>query len=190
MSAFLESSPLVAIIGTFIAVIVYMMNYHKWKYKYNFLFSMLFVYYVLRVVSITLLPLHSFDMKPFSELIYSINLIPFGNNQGGIINSLEFSQCIFNAIMFMPLGILLPLMIHKKIKMKYFILLCFIASLSIEFLQITGTYFGLISRSFDVNDIIFNVMGGSFTYGFASFIHNCLYKHYLIEQKEQAKSLS
>lgn len=190
MSAFLESSPLFAIIGTFIAIIVYMMNRQKWQHKYNFFFFVLFVYYVLRVVSITLLPLHSFDMKPFSELIYSINLIPFGNNQGGIINSLEFSQCIFNAIMFMPLGILLPLMVHKKIKMKYFILLCFIASLSIEFLQITGTYFGLISRSFDVNDIIFNVMGGSFTYCFACFIYSCLYKHYLMEQKEQAKSLS
>lgn len=187
---FLESSPMFAVVGTLMAIILYICHYQKWKQKVHLFVYILFIYYILRVISLTLLPIHSFEMLSISELMYSVNLIPFGNNHGSIINSLEFSQCIFNAIMFMPLGILLPLFIHKKIKIRYFILICFGMSFGIEILQIIGTYLGYMTRSFDVNDIIFNIMGGSLTYCFACFIYDCLHKHYLLEQKEQANSLS
>lgn len=150
------------------------------KYQINIFFYVCLILYTCIVFSITLLPVHSYTPLTFEELMTHVNLIPFFQNYQ-IMEGIEISQCIENAMMFMPLGILIPLTFKKVIKMKKFILLCFGLSLTIEVLQLLLTYQGILMRVFDINDLIFNTIGATFTYSFVCFIGRCLYR-----QKEQA----
>ncbi|MEG0593099.1 MAG: VanZ family protein [Coprobacillus sp.] len=149
------------------------------RYKINLFFYICLILYVGIVLSVTLLPVHSYTPLTFQELMLHVNIIPFFQNYE-IMDGMEISQCIQNAIMFMPLGILIPLTFKRVIKMRKFILLCFGLSLTIETLQLLLTYQGIVMRVFDINDLIFNTMGGTFTYAFIYFIGQCLYR-----QKEQ-----
>lgn len=149
------------------------------KDKVNPFFYFCLILYLCMVLSITILPFHSYTPLTFQELMLHVNIIPFFQNYQ-LMEGSEISQCIQNAIMFMPLGILIPLIFKKTIKMKKFILLCFGLSMTIETLQLLLTYQGILLRVFDINDLIFNTIGGIFTYSFICFIERCLYN-----QKEQ-----
>ena len=80
------------------------------------------------------------------------NLIPFV--------SMDVDQWILNAMLFVPLGALLPKVFDKK---KWSVLKILAISLAVslltEVIQLSG------GRCFDVDDIIFNVLGAAIGYG-------------------------
>lgn len=80
----------------------------------------------------------------------NLNLIPFAGMLADLKNS------ILNVLLFIPLGIMLPLLWNKFKTPKYTFLFGFGMSLAIELLQI------LTFRATDVNDLITNTFGALF----------------------------
>ena len=77
----------------------------------------------------------------------NLNLIPFW----GIWKDLK--NCLLNALLFVPLGALLPLIWARFRRRSKILQLGFFLSAAIELLQI------LVTRATDVNDVIMNVTG-------------------------------
>ncbi len=70
-----------------------------------------------------------------------------------------------NLLLFLPLGVGLPLFWKKFRNFKSTLSTCFLASLSIETTQAILSYLGLVfARAVDIDDIIMNVLGGIFGY--------------------------
>ena len=83
---------------------------------------------------------------------------------------------IGNVLLFIPLGIILPLAFKYFDSFKKVILTSFLFSISIESIQFFSTYFGSF-RSVDIDDIILNTLGGFFGYIFKrSFTKKSIYK--------------
>ncbi len=87
----------------------------------------------------------------------NLNLIPFAD----IGNSRFVFQVVANALMFLPLGFLLPLIWDSFRTWKRTLLAGFLASLQIEFVQM------FCSRATDVDDLIMNTLGCAVGYGLA-----------------------
>lgn len=188
MYDFVSDIPYIFMLGIPLGLITYMLFPKKWTKRLNMFFYVVLICYVLGVFFVTIPPFLSFHSVSIDELLNFVNVVPLGNNQGGFLSSQDFTQCIMNAIMFVPLGVLVPLTLKRRVRMRYFVLICFGFSLSIELIQLIGTYFGLLLRSFDVNDILFNMIGGTLTYVFVSLIFECIQKYHYIE-KEQVHNL-
>ena len=77
----------------------------------------------------------------------NLNLIPFISMIG------DFKNSILNILLFVPLGVMLPLLWNKFKIQKHTVLFGFGMSLSIELLQM------LTFRATDVNDLITNTLG-------------------------------
>lgn len=108
----------------------------------------------------------------FNLNYHLINIIPFKFMVGTyeIGYRAMMSQVISNMVMFIPIGLLLPIVFKKCREFKFTALYVFLFAFSIEFIQ----YF--IERSCDVDDIIMNFLGGVVGYGiyvtFRKFIEN------------------
>lgn len=97
----------------------------------------------------------------FMRFELSITLIPF------IPMLADLKNTILNIILFVPLGIMLPLLWKKYHSLKSTVVFSFLLSLSIELLQI------LTYRATDINDLIANTLGailGYFIYSIVSRI--------------------
>lgn len=88
----------------------------------------------------------------FMRFELSLTLMPFLPMMADIKNT------ILNVFLFVPLGLLLPLLWKKYQSYKNTIVLGFVLSLSIELLQI------LTYRATDINDIIANTIGAALGY--------------------------
>lgn len=84
----------------------------------------------------------------------SANLIPFAG--------FTIEQGLMNAVLFVPLGFLIPLVFHglKKRGWGKVLLASFGISLMVEILQLFHE-----TRAFDINDLMFNTLGGLAGYG-------------------------
>ena len=70
---------------------------------------------------------------------------------------------IGSIMLFIPLGVLLPLVFYKiKWSTSKILIVSSLLTLTIELLQMSG------GRCFDVDDIILNIFGGVFGYAFSS----------------------
>lgn len=143
----------------------------------------LFFAYLMMVVSITIFPINTapreFRMAP------GINIIPFkpafddfnsmysrGHWQYfDLFKDMLLRNLGGNFLLFLPLGVGLPLFWQKLKSFKSTLLMCFLSSLSIELTQAILSYAGLIiPRAVDIDDIIMNVLGGVFGYIIYSII--------------------
>lgn len=140
--------------------------------------KLIFIFYILFVFSLTLLPYTK-------QITYSIqyNIIPFKSISNylnhiknfGIINwqyiksdhmnlisilyygvTVSFMNILGNILLFIPLGFILPIIKNKRMKIKYILILSLIIS---TFIEVTQFLF-LTSRRADIDDIILNVLGG------------------------------
>ena len=111
------------------------------------------------------------SIKLFSKEHFEIysNLIPFGTissyfvrlSEGSINKSIVVTNILGNLIAFAPLGILLPLISKEKFsKLLNFIITMIVIVFIIEIIQ-----FMTLVGSFDVDDLILNVVGSVITYG-------------------------
>jgi glycopeptide antibiotics resistance protein len=120
----------------------------------------IFIFYILLLVKLLFLSRVSLAEPLHSQGLRSINLIPFNSIMeflsGGTENlkRFAFSNLVGNIIIFIPLGICLPLL--KKDKRVFVnLLFIFIASLFAEVIQ------GILGiGTADIDDIILNCLGG------------------------------
>ena len=89
-----------------------------------------------------------------------MNLVPFIDVLSGRGDFVR--QIVLNIIMTIPFGFLFPLTRNGVAKFSQTVFFCFLMSLGIEILQPLIDGF----RSSDITDLITNVIGGMFGYGF------------------------
>lgn len=148
-----------AILFTIIWIIFRVRYYLKNKpiNKLREVFINLFFIYFLILVNLTIFK-YGYLTLDFDIRFY-INYIPFVETVKMFTN--EFSDIhialynvIGNILLFIPLGFCIPLFFNKKNKLSKVILYGFIASLTIEVLQIFTPF-----NTTDIDDIIFNTFG-------------------------------
>ena len=83
-----------------------------------------------------------------------INLIPF--SEYSLNRSVYITQALLNIILFVPFGVLVPLIWQNYRKIWSILLSGFLLSFLIEFSQL------LNHRSFDIDDLIYNTAGALF----------------------------
>ncbi|MFD2045129.1 VanZ family protein [Ornithinibacillus salinisoli] len=130
---------------------------HRVNY-YKEIVYILLIAYGESVVYLTVFP--SPGANPSGEV--SVNLIPFqtinryfafqGNAAIPIINLLG------NVVVFIPIG-LFAVFLNKKLSFMGAFLIGFSCSLSIEITQLILSFLKILSRSFDIDDIILNTLG-------------------------------
>jgi glycopeptide antibiotics resistance protein len=67
-----------------------------------------------------------------------------------------------NVLLFVPFGMLLPVIWARFHRLNQLLLAAVLASMAIELLQLALGLAGLLSRSIDVDDIILNTLGAAF----------------------------
>lgn len=152
------------IICTILKVVHY---YRKKKYKlFKYILIFFFIVYIQIVYEV------SFGIS--GGIIFSLerhkpNFIPFADlfrgYEMGTFNMVK--QVVLNAILYCPLGFLLPLLSDKLKKITAVVLISLFISLIIEVLQ----YY--IGRSADIDDMIFNLIGASIGYYFYLILIKC-----------------
>jgi glycopeptide antibiotics resistance protein len=139
----------------------------------NKLFATAFTVYIGVVAAITIVPTHVSRLTtPHSD---HINLVPFGYSFKCFNWTLDARSnlrafCLINLLgnvaLFVPLGILLPLVGDRFRSLKRVLLVALGLSLSIEAIQFLSRFLG-IPRAVDIDDVILNTLGGCL--GFALF---------------------
>ncbi|MBQ7492080.1 MAG: VanZ family protein [Clostridia bacterium] len=130
----------------------------------------LFVFYLIALASQTVLPLPDFrqGLHPLWESArmridtqFRINSIPLRTIRA-FWHKGTFEQNLINLAgnvgIFLPMGLLPPLLWERWRKIWKTALLCLLASCGIEFCQL------FLSRSVDVDDVILNLLGGLLGY--------------------------
>lgn len=112
---------------------------------------LLFIGYLSFLLSVTLFTHNYYTYGQSSNLLIfsSVRLMLMSGNGGLILKNV-----IGNIALFIPLGILLPLLIEKKQTFRWLLLFAVLFSLVIEVCQ-----FLFAARIFDVDDIMLNVVG-------------------------------
>jgi glycopeptide antibiotics resistance protein len=119
---------------------------------------MLLIAYVECLLYLTLFPSNGIP----TDRIASMNLIPFRtinlymNFQGNIY--LQIINLLGNIVVFIPIGIFIVLLM-KKATFKHSLLIGLGSTLFIEVMQLVLSINGVISRSFDVDDLLLNTIG-------------------------------
>lgn len=135
----------------------------------EFLLASFFLYLVfLAAVTVVPLPMSRFR-TPSSE---DINLIPILHSikcliqkQPGVPESVRFclENILGNIAMFLPLGVMLPMISKKGSSIQRVCVLALFASFGIEVTQLLSRHFGSF-RSVDIDDILLNTMGACLGY--------------------------
>ncbi|WML44558.1 VanZ family protein [Neobacillus sp. PS3-40] len=136
------------------------------------LIRLLFVLYILMVISVTLFPLdigvpHEKFTYRFLNFIPLISIVGDVNQVGTAYSgdSLFMIKLIVknvggNILMLMPLGFFMPILWGKFERLENTIMIGFLVSLSVECLQFLELLLGLgMTRTVDIDDVICNVLG-------------------------------
>ncbi len=141
----------------------YLLVNHKKILIYKELISLSFIIYIVLLFELVT----TSDFESFSN-----NFIPFKEIfRYSITSKLFYRNVIGNIILFVPFGYFTSY--YTKINKKWYIamLITFITSLTIEIIQMG------IGRSFDVDDIILNIIGGMLGYLIYAFTEK-IFKRY------------
>lgn len=119
----------------------------------------MFIVYGFTVIDVTLFPLRVVPeaMRRDSLIPSSINLTPFAH--------ISESSFILNVIMMIPLGFLLPILLPKLRSLRTVTVAGFLASASIEGMQLFSLLTFGNRRIVDVDDLIANTGGAVIGYG-------------------------
>jgi glycopeptide antibiotics resistance protein len=169
------------IIAALITFPYFLINYHKYGSvsKLRILIVYTFILYLMCSYFLIILPLPSrsavakmsvakFQLYPFAFITDFIKTSGFNiHNINTYLTALKSSsvyQPIFNIILTIPFGIYLHYYFNCSLKKTA--LLSFLLSLFFELTQLTGLYFIYPSnyRTFDVDDLFFNTLGGILGY--------------------------
>ncbi|CAN7314189.1 VanZ family protein [Peribacillus frigoritolerans] len=158
--------PILTLIGCIGLIIYLLIDFKRNQFK-NIIHRGIFYSFILYLIIVLHLTIGAIFIPPQTSNI-SFQLIPLNfvgdlyieNVRGTwfLLNSIKLY--LYNLIMLFPLGIYLGILYKiKRVQKVIFIVL--LTSLTIEILQPILSYFGLIfNRSFDVDDLILNTLGG------------------------------
>ncbi|MEO6720568.1 MAG: VanZ family protein [Ferruginibacter sp.] len=131
----------------------------------------LFVFYIATVLALTILPVSVSHFQNPKEP--GVNFIPLINtyryltgkllSPHHIVASFFTENIIGNLVLFIPLGIFLPIIFPGLRSFKKIVFISFISSFSIEMIQLILREFGTY-RMADIDDIILNSVGGMIGY--------------------------
>ncbi|GKU82645.1 VanZ family protein [Niallia sp. NCCP-28] len=137
----------------------------------------LFVVYMLLVVSVTLFPIYVYNIGSLEGLKYSVNIIPLvsilksieqiGTAYDGdalFMSSLIIRNVGGNILLFMPLGVLAPIIWRQYKNLSSMLFLGLLLSIFIEGIQFFEILSGSSIRAVDVDDVICNVFGAMIGY--------------------------
>ncbi|WP_088073208.1 VanZ family protein [Litchfieldia alkalitelluris] len=117
-----------------------------------------FIYYMINVIKLTLLPIM------FIPFTVSVQLVPFYFVIDSLNSGYIATAYLQNIILLLPLGVYLPLLFQRLRNLKLTIFVAFLTSTSIETIQlIKGLTIGS-HRTFNVDDIILNTSGAILGY--------------------------
>lgn len=161
----------ILLIGTLFLFIYIIIDSFKNK-RNNLIRRLIFYSFIFYLINVAHFTIGGIVVPPQKEVsAINIQIIPFYfikdifhiYKMNGINwffwNAIKLS--FYNFILLIPLGIYLSL-IFKETSLKNVIFISFIVSLTIELIQLLLTYMGLlIGRSFDVDDLLLNTVGGA-----------------------------
>ena len=129
--------------------IVYLIKYKPKFILYEEILALIFIVYILMF----------FQVVTYQDIIsYGNNFIPFKEvTRYSFGSKLFFKNVVGNIVLFTPYGFFASYYLKLDKKKTAFILI-FLVSLSIETIQL------VIGRSFDVDDILLNLIGGMLGY--------------------------
>ncbi|MDP4091427.1 MAG: VanZ family protein [Bacillota bacterium] len=138
-----------------------------------------FALYLIILAGFTIVPIHLVTMDIVRPSLDKINFIPIVNTvrdmfnwpqgMGNYMIKFWIANVLGNVLLFVPMGMLLPLFSDKFKKGSRTIFISFMLSLSIEIIQFLSLYIGSI-RSCDIDDIILNTLGGASGFIIYSFV--------------------
>lgn len=158
--------PILTLIGCIGLIIYLLIDFKRNQFK-NIIHRGIFYSFILYLIIVLHLTIGAIFIPPQTSNI-SFQLIPLNfvgdlyiesvRGTWFLLNSIKLY--LYNLIMLFPLGIYLGILYKiKRVHKVIFIVL--LTSLTIEILQPILSYFGLIfNRSFDVDDLILNTLGG------------------------------
>jgi glycopeptide antibiotics resistance protein len=144
--------------------------------KRRVLFTLAFVCYLSAVAAITIVPLRAsrtemldnhFNFFPVTHSYQRYVYLRQVDNVDGLRNF--YGNFFGNILMFMPMGMFLPLLYNKRFYKVLFIAL--ISSCGIEFIQYLNMFIGYY-RYVDIDDVILNTFGAIIGYWlYKVFLH-------------------
>lgn len=152
------------VIYIFVYIVYFLKGIRKLTLRDKIVHTCFFIY-ICALIDVTLLPLPLSREKimhnlEFQERTNYIHLTPFTMFVGFQASDI-FRNYFLNMVMFMPMGLFLALKYKNNHKLIKPIVIIFLASLTIEALQyFTSKYLGTW-RICDIDDLIFNTLGGS-----------------------------
>lgn len=141
--------------GLFIYLIIYLFTIKKQEKKITY--TLLFVS-IAFIIEMTLFPM-AYNAVAFEHIAskhrfrYSMDL--FHNTSS--------KQNLLNMALFAPFGFSLALCC-QKLKTYKGIFIIGLTTLGVEVIQLVTSYFSLNTRIFDVDDLLFNLLGGSLAF--------------------------
>lgn len=157
----------------------------------------IFILYLLTLIKLTLFDtnygrvgLNPFDWNKENIQVYlrNNNLIPFKTIIEYIVRQdrIAVINLFGNIIAFAPMGLFLPILFDHQKKLKSFILTNIIIILSIEIIQFLS-----FRGSFDIDDLILNLLGALIVYGLYKIkrINKLIDKVFLIKKEEHSNAL-
>lgn len=165
------------IIFIIIATIIYVLiikikGYHENKIRLFFQ-TVMFIYIIL-TIGATQFPI-SFNQNLGVNIWDSISIIPFSNGLN--------IYSIYNIVFAVPFGIILPFLVHENKKVVTYCLLFGVIIEALQFLIAITIGGGYTYRYIEVEDIIYNSMGGLM--GFAIFIMFSKIFNYFVKNKSK-----
>jgi glycopeptide antibiotics resistance protein len=130
------------------------------------------VVYIGVVFAFTIVPTHITGFR--NPRSYHVNVIPLGYsftcflqdpNQHPHITTFCLRNTLGNLALFVPLGILLPLVSNRFRTLKRVLLFALFLSLSVESIQFLLRFFGN-PRAVDIDDVILNTLGACVGFAF------------------------
>lgn len=123
-----------------------------------------FLYYLYKVSALTIFPIFWFTDR---EPLPSYGQMPYLEKNSFLLysnlNYYSLYNIIGNLLLLLPMGFYLGLFI-KKYNMKQNAITIFLISLTIECIQLLMSFFYLGNRLFDINNLLFNTIGGILGY--------------------------
>ncbi|OCX50821.1 hypothetical protein BEL04_19010 [Mucilaginibacter sp. PPCGB 2223] len=131
----------------------------------EFLLFVCYVYFIgillLTVVPIPMTrhPTPKLDRINFVPVVHTFREFVATFSRGrSFMKILALENVLGNIVLFFPLGVLLPLISPRLCSFKQILLIAFLASTAIEFIQFISQHFGNY-RSVDIDDVILNTLG-------------------------------
>lgn len=175
------------VIGAPILIIIEFIRYIKAKslkqkfINYRELVLIIFSIYLIGLISITLLPFHTFgNLKPRANILPIFNTIKdislTSSNMPNYMIKFWIVNILGNLFILVPLATIVPILFKKFRNIKSTLVLCLLVSILIEFLQYLSVFLGN-ARSVDIDDVILNSLGALI--GFSIF--KSINKKYLMQ---------